>query len=832
MAPEQVSGDAVDPRTDLFSLGCVLYRMATGRAPFGGSDLLSVLRALACEEPLPVRTLNPQVPSALSDLIGQLMSKSPDGRPSSAQVVVRQLQAIADDLAAEKGGDEPATAPVAQDLIEHRGRGVQWLVGGVIGLVVLLPFGFLFGAQLIRIATNKGQVVIQIDDPQFEVTIRENHVAIQDRPGQTEITLTAGEHQLEVTVKEPTGEKTFTTDGFTLSRGGRKVIDVREELNKADTSRAVGLPKAVKSDSKIAILSDVAPSVPTPSDLERRAARWVLSLGGSVTVRVGHQANPIQVQPGQALPALDFELTKIGLQKCALTDAGLERLRGLTNLVELDLFGTRITDAGLEDLPVLTQLKTLVLTNTAVTDASLARLQGLTRLESLSLDGTQVTDSGLVHVPSLKNLRVLLLSWTHVTDAGLVHLENLPRLEDLYLRGMHVTDAGLAHLKGLTKIEFLALSSLRVTDSGLVHLQGLERLRHLALDATQVTDAGMVHLKGLKNLQVLNLNSTRVTDAGLAQLEGLTQLETLYLGGTSVTAAGLADLYRLKNLHVLGLRGAMQVRDAAVPRILHLQNLKDIDLLDTRVSAKGFTILKAAVPSHVHIAWSEPNYTAASAVLVAGGSIDIRLDGAATDRSVKAISELPSESFQVTRVNLAGVRRPLEDLLAFLKKPGVDALVSLDLSGTTISDANVERLKPFVALKELTLAETRITDAGLAQLQGLTGLRRLVLDGASIQGPGLLYLQKLPELADLRLGCQTLADFFISELVGLKKLERLSLAKSSVSDQGAQQLVQLTQLKELDLSHTKVTAARLAELKRSLPHCRIITATEIPSLQP
>ena len=103
MAPEQVAGDAVDPRSDLFSLGCVLYRMATGRAPFGGSDLLSVLRALACEEPLPARTVNPQVPSVLSDLIGQMMSKSPDGRPASAQVVVQRLQAVADELEARKG---------------------------------------------------------------------------------------------------------------------------------------------------------------------------------------------------------------------------------------------------------------------------------------------------------------------------------------------------------------------------------------------------------------------------------------------------------------------------------------------------------------------------------------------------------------------------------------------------------------------------------------------------------------------------------------------------------------------------------------------------------
>ena len=64
MAPEQLAGNAVDPRTDLFSLGCLLYRMAGGRPPFGGDNLLSVVRALALRGASAVRALNPQVPQS------------------------------------------------------------------------------------------------------------------------------------------------------------------------------------------------------------------------------------------------------------------------------------------------------------------------------------------------------------------------------------------------------------------------------------------------------------------------------------------------------------------------------------------------------------------------------------------------------------------------------------------------------------------------------------------------------------------------------------------------------------------------------------------------
>ncbi|HEV8070252.1 MAG TPA: protein kinase [Planctomycetaceae bacterium] len=775
MAPEQVAGDPVDPRTDLFSLGCVLYRMATGRAPFGGSDLLSVLRALACEEPPPVRTLNPQVPAALSDLIGQLISKSPDQRPSSAQKVVDRLQAIADDPSAGSGISAPATFHAEKQPAGNRGRGATSVVGAAIGLMILAPLGYLYGAQLIRIATNKGQVVIEIDDPQIEVTIRENRVAILDRPGQREITLAAGEHELDVTVKEPTGEKAFTTDRFTLSRGGRKIIDVRAELSKASAARPAVPPNPQVSGTGGPTEEVHQQRRSGGTDRYRRAAQWVLSLGGSVTVRVHNQPQPMEVRAGSALPAADFGLTTINLKSRPVTDAGLDELTGLKNLDELFLSGTPITDAGL------------------------AHLQGLTGLKHLLLDGTQVTGAGLTNLRGLKDLQNLVLNWSRVADSGLVHLESLTELRALNLRGTQVTDAGLTHLRTLTKLEILSLSRLPVSDTGLAQLQHLKRLQWLDLGSTRVTDAGLTNLRTLKDLQHLALNSTAVTDAGLVHLKPLTKLDSLDLGEMQVTDAGLEHLRGLTNLGELSLKGSRAVGDFAIPRLLRFPRLQTIDLSETHVSAQGLALLKASAPSGAHITWTEPNDTAARAVLAVGGRVDVRVQGAAEDHPVKAASELPSASFQIKGVNLAGVRLPLKEVFKALKKPSVDALDSVDLSDTAIGDAD------------------------LASLNGLTHVSRLVLDGTNIEGQGLIHLQELPELKELRLGCPKLIEVFLVELAGLQKLEKLSLARSHVSDEGAQQLAQLRHLKELDLTETKVTAAGVKELQKSLTGCRIIT---------
>jgi serine/threonine protein kinase len=95
MAPEQARGQPVDARSDLFSLGCVLYKLCSGASPFAGTTLTAVLTALAVDDPVPLREHNPRIPEPLADLIMQLLAKQPRKRPQTAEEVVERLGRMA-----------------------------------------------------------------------------------------------------------------------------------------------------------------------------------------------------------------------------------------------------------------------------------------------------------------------------------------------------------------------------------------------------------------------------------------------------------------------------------------------------------------------------------------------------------------------------------------------------------------------------------------------------------------------------------------------------------------------------------------------------------------
>ncbi|MEV4537002.1 serine/threonine-protein kinase [Asanoa sp. NPDC049518] len=93
MSPEQVNGDPVDARTDLYGLGCTVFAMLTGAPPFVGTTPLSVVHQHVTESPPDVRTVRPDVPAPLAALVDELLAKSPEDRPGDALAVARRLAA-------------------------------------------------------------------------------------------------------------------------------------------------------------------------------------------------------------------------------------------------------------------------------------------------------------------------------------------------------------------------------------------------------------------------------------------------------------------------------------------------------------------------------------------------------------------------------------------------------------------------------------------------------------------------------------------------------------------------------------------------------------------
>jgi serine/threonine protein kinase len=151
MSPEQARGQAVGTRSDLFSLGCVMYHLCTGQLPFPGKDTLATLSALALEQPPPVKELNPAVPLELSELVTRLLAKDPVDRPASAREVVETLTQIERTLLAAmtvvpSGASAPRTPARGTDgavdtvswAREEAGARRRWLIACAADMVALL----------------------------------------------------------------------------------------------------------------------------------------------------------------------------------------------------------------------------------------------------------------------------------------------------------------------------------------------------------------------------------------------------------------------------------------------------------------------------------------------------------------------------------------------------------------------------------------------------------------------------------------------------------------------------------------------------------------------
>jgi serine/threonine protein kinase len=111
MSPEQLNGRLVDGRSDLFSLGVILYTLLTGHRPFQGNSVFTVTFKVVHHEPVPVAALNLNLPSRLNDVVVRAMAKDPAERYQRGKEMARDLQNILDQEEPWDRNREPGSTP-------------------------------------------------------------------------------------------------------------------------------------------------------------------------------------------------------------------------------------------------------------------------------------------------------------------------------------------------------------------------------------------------------------------------------------------------------------------------------------------------------------------------------------------------------------------------------------------------------------------------------------------------------------------------------------------------------------------------------------------------
>lgn len=270
MSPEQASGEPIDHRADLFSLGSVLYVMVSGRPPFRGSSPVAVLKRVVDDTPRPIREIIPETPRWLCDVITKLHEKTPDARFQSAEEVAEILgrylahvEQPSMSLSSTSEGKtlhdgpllgKPNDKPIANawSAINSHSR---WAIATI--LAFLLVLGSLSVTEatgvtslrttVLRIFTPEGTLVVEVGDPDVKVTIEGGGGIVIIGTDLQEIRLKPGSYKVQA-AKDGKPVR-LDQDLVTITRGDTQVVRVRMEVEAA----AVILAAKVEPDAFVVL---------------------------------------------------------------------------------------------------------------------------------------------------------------------------------------------------------------------------------------------------------------------------------------------------------------------------------------------------------------------------------------------------------------------------------------------------------------------------------------------------------------------------------------------------------------------------------------------------
>lgn len=434
MSPEQIQGEVVDHRSDIYSMGCILYEMLTGEPPFRGKSPLSTLTMHISEPPASLESRGVKDAVLFEGLVGKTLAKSPDRRYADMDEVMEDLYVIADRMwDSHVKPDEPA----AED-------------DSMTGLrTTILKRNKQRKQKKLRVATAVGTIVVLVVvglalfiNTSFFVENFENLIMKAGEPSQD-------------------NEESDVTPKWAL---------VKDDAGRLVASTSLGIADAdLKQLRKL------------------KGPRGIKMIEGlNIKSTAGFTGEGIKY-------ILKAPLKEVDIYSDTFTDKGLLNLAKIKTIGKLALhnLGRGVTDEGLVALHALPLTK-LELVNSDLPPNVVQSVSGCKKIWSLSFHGSSPVDfQQLRFLASMPNLDTLDLAETELTDDTMQNLGSLEHLKKLNISRNDISDARLDVILNFPLTE-LKITDTKVTDIGLASLSEMKTLNHLVCtNCSGITTVGL-----------------------------------------------------------------------------------------------------------------------------------------------------------------------------------------------------------------------------------------------------------------------------------------------------------------------------------------------------
>lgn len=398
MSPEQLRGEDVDERTDIYSFGLVLFKMVTGSVPFEGENLMRILMGRLQEAPpaLPQDTETPLLRQAINEIIEDALQVNREDRTNS-------MSEMKDALVETESIVDVKVAPVEEP---------KWFKATLLSKIFLLVIftGVLFGLVVTYYLTSK----------KFQVPVPTSNYGPDNAPR-------TPDKELTITDKKRKG----MPEGFEIDDEQPDLWVAESRLVDADLKRLRGSGvKKLSLELNQSITKNgikIISGLPL-THLVLRETR----LGDSIIPYLNRMKS----------------LQSIDLRSSLVTDKGIERFEVFPEVTFLDLgFLTNVTDASIPHVKrAFPKLNFLILKDTRVTGNGLKKLLPI-RLDNIIVTDLHLTDADVDTIISMQPRRITLEE-NPITDKGLEKLKRLPDLQHLSVENCNnVSSKKLAELR-------------------------------------------------------------------------------------------------------------------------------------------------------------------------------------------------------------------------------------------------------------------------------------------------------------------------------------------------------------------------------------------------